>query len=437
MSVQPETRALVAQAIQLAKAGRMQEAESAFRALLESHPQTIEAHSFLAALALREDRPADAITHYTVCCGLEPGNLKYSLLLAVAKEKIGDFSGAVEIYLAAFRLNPRDTRLALYAGNALEAVGRREEAAIVFTLGDDVNGAVRTARDDPSADPGIRARAATADRVFREFFTDFHARAVDEAESLAVQRLGPAKAPDLSRVRRAIWTQTNDGPVGYRTPKQEPSIFYMPDLDPVPSVPRDQLPWADLVEAATADIRAEYLAAIESGSSMAPYIAASMTDPAWQKLRGQQDWSSFHLYAGARATPFTRIFPKTLKALERAGIMPLVCGVPVELFFSRLKAGAHIPPHFGAINSRLTVHLPLIVPEQCSIRVGNEIHTWSEGKLFAFDDSFEHEAWNRSTSDRVVLIFEAHRPDLSLEERKAIEYVFSKRENWLRARRIP
>jgi len=435
--MQPETRALIAHATQLAKAGRMQEAESAFRALLENHPQTIEAHSFLADLTLREGRHAAAVVHYAACRKLEPRSVKFPLLLALATERAGDLAGAVEIYLEAFRMNPRDARVALYAGNALEAVGRREEAVVVFTFGDDVNREVRTAKDDPSADPEIRSRAATADRAFREYFTAFHLRAVDEAEALAVQRAGSGGAPDLSRVLRAIWTQTHDGPVGFRTPMQEPSIFYMPDLDPVPSVPREQLPWADLVEAATADIRAEYLTAVESGASMSPYIPAGMMDPGWQKLRGQLDWSSIHLYAGARETPFARAFPKTLKALERAGIMPLVCGVPVELFFSRLKPGTHIPPHFGAINSRLTVHLPLIVPKECSIRVGNETHTWSEGKIFAFDDSFEHEAWNRSTSDRVVLIFEAHRPDLSLEERKAIEYVFSKRENWLRARRIP
>jgi aspartate beta-hydroxylase len=57
--------------------------------------------------------------------------------------------------------------------------------------------------------------------------------------------------------------------------------------------------------------------------------------------------------------------------------------------------------------------------------------------LFAFDDSFEHEAWNHSAEDRVVLIFESHRPDLGALERQAIEYAFQTRGRWLRARRIP
>ena len=41
----------------------------------------------------------------------------------------------------------------------------------------------------------------------------------------------------------------------------------------------------------------------------------------------------------------------------------------MEAFFSRLVPGAHIPPHYGLTNTRLTVHLPLIVPEDCGIRV--------------------------------------------------------------------
>src|SRR5262249_50224368 len=106
-----------------------------------------------------------------------------------------------------------------------------------------------------------------------------------------------------------------------------------------------------------------------------------------------------------------------------------------EMFFSRLKPGAHIPPHFGCANNRLTVHLPLIVPGDCTIRVGDQVHAWREGELFAFDDSFEHEAWSRSDKDRVVLIFESHHPDLRPDERFAVEHAFASRGRWLSDRR--
>ena len=62
---------------------------------------------------------------------------------------------------------------------------------------------------------------------------------------------------------------------------------------------------------------------------------------------------------------------------------------------------------------------PLIVPENCgALRVGNTQKAWQEGELLIFDDSMEHEAWNHSDRDRVVLLFDIWRPELSAEERQ-------------------
>lgn len=60
----------------------------------------------------------------------------------------------------------------------------------------------------------------------------------------------------------------------------------------------------------------------------------------------------------------------------------------------------------------LRCHLPLVVPAggSCAIRVGNETRQWKEGELMIFDDSFEHEAWNNSGEDRIVLMFDIPNP---------------------------
>ncbi len=381
-----------------------------------------------ANLAFRQQRYAEAAAGYEKCVALQAGTPAFHFNLGTAREKLGDMVGAIESYLGAYRLNPQDGRLALFAGAALEAAGRRNEAVIMFTLGDDVDRGVRGARDDPRFDPEIRRRSAIADRVMREHFTRLHAAAVDDAE----RRSGR----DLSRVRRGIWTQTHDGPVQFRTPKQEPGIFYMPDLEACPVTSREQLSWAPDIEAHASEVRDEYLAAVEGGAVMSPYVDANTASPVWRELRGRLEWSSLHLFKAAQETPFAKLFPRTLKALEAADVVR-IDGRPMELFFSRLRPGAHIPPHCGAANNRLTIHLPLIVPGECSIRVGGEVHVWHEGELFAFDDSFEHEAWNRSARDRVVLIFESHHPDLRPEERDAIEFAFEERGRWLRERRVP
>jgi aspartyl/asparaginyl beta-hydroxylase (cupin superfamily) len=76
------------------------------------------------------------------------------------------------------------------------------------------------------------------------------------------------------------------------------------------------------------------------------------------------------------------------------------------------------------INARLICHLPLIVPPGCGFRVGNEVRAWEPGKLLIFDDTIEHEAWNDSGEDRILLIFDVWRPELTLEERRAVTAVF-------------
>jgi aspartate beta-hydroxylase len=91
-----------------------------------------------------------------------------------------------------------------------------------------------------------------------------------------------------------------------------------------------------------------------------------------------------------------------------------------EVFFSILRPGTHIPPHYGLSNYKLAVHLPLVIPADCAIRVGAETHHWQQGKVVVFDDSFEHEAWNRSEQMRAVLIFEIWHPQLNEGEKAAI-----------------
>jgi aspartyl/asparaginyl beta-hydroxylase (cupin superfamily) len=61
------------------------------------------------------------------------------------------------------------------------------------------------------------------------------------------------------------------------------------------------------------------------------------------------------------------------------------------------------------------------VPENCgALRVGNEERAWEEGKMLIFDDSIEHEAWNSSAKDRVILLFEIWRPEIDEQERQLI-----------------
>ena len=48
--------------------------------------------------------------------------------------------------------------------------------------------------------------------------------------------------------------------------------------------------------------------------------------------------------------------------------------------------------------------------KSCGIEVNEETYHWKEGKAVVFDDTFEHEAWNDSDQERVVLFIDFERP---------------------------
>lgn len=340
----------------------------------------------------------------------------------IALYRRGEFAAAAEALLPLYKQNLRNSLLALYAGAALMKAGRDTEALAVWSLGDEAGPAVRNARNDPKAPPDIRQLSSDADAALRAHLAALHLRAVDELGS-----------DGASRVRDAVWTQTHDKPFRFLTDKQAPTIFYMPDLPATPVTAKETFDWTSALEAAADDVRAEYLAAVKKKLQQTPYVPAQTPSPQWAKLRGTLNWSSLHLFDKAKRTAFADAFPKTLKALENVDLVR-IDGVPLEAFFSRLKPGAHIPPHFGLTNTRLTVHLPLIVPEDCAIRVAGKDNHWREGEIIAFDDSYLHEAWNRSDRDRVVLIFECHHPDLSPQERRAVEHSWTVRQHWIDGR---
>ncbi|MCC7249855.1 MAG: aspartyl/asparaginyl beta-hydroxylase domain-containing protein [Lysobacter sp.] len=131
------------------------------------------------------------------------------------------------------------------------------------------------------------------------------------------------------------------------------------------------------------------------------------------------DWSALFLHQDGERQPAADLCPNTIAALSGAPLTDIPGRAP-SILFSRLAAGAHIPPHTGVLNSRLICHLALVVPDGCELRVGNETRVWQEGKAWVFDDSIEHEARNAGDRDRYILLFDIWRPELSGEERSAI-----------------
>ena len=137
----------------------------------------------------------------------------------------------------------------------------------------------------------------------------------------------------------------------------------------------------------------------EDHKGIKPYINYPEGAPVnqWVELNHSPRWSVFALWQdGARDRGQLRALPaKRLEAMNAVPLADIPNFAPTVLF-SLLAPKTTIPAHTGDTNARLIVHLPLIVPEGCRFRVGNETREWKEGKAWVFDDTIDHEAWNDS-----------------------------------------
>jgi beta-hydroxylase len=130
------------------------------------------------------------------------------------------------------------------------------------------------------------------------------------------------------------------------------------------------------------------------------------TFPDYVKSENYKAWKVFSfIFFNMKLPQNAKLCPKTAE---------LVYSIPQILScdYSYLNPHTHVMPHKGYSRMVLRCHLPLIVPdvELCALRVGDEIRHWKEGELMIFDDSFEHEAWNKTDEKRVVLMFDIPNP---------------------------
>lgn len=206
---------------------------------------------------------------------------------------------------------------------------------------------------------------------------------------------------------------------------QKPTSFFYPRLAPIPFFDTGQWDWARRLEAAAPAIRTELYALLADEADFQPYVQADPSRPnRGHALLDDPRWSALHLWQGGKiVADHARRCPVTMSVLDEMPMPRIASRSPMALF-SMLRPRTHIPPHTGMLNTRLICHLPLVVPEGCSLRVGSETRTVQTFKPLLFDDSIEHEAWNRSDDIRVVLLFEIWRPELDATERSLLTKMF-------------
>ncbi len=216
-------------------------------------------------------------------------------------------------------------------------------------------------------------------------------------------------------------------PPAYEQFPQTPLVYFYPDLPYVQFARREDCSWAPALEAHFDVMKAEALALLVDHQDFRPYVKAESQRPQGDVhgMLENPDWSTYFLWekggpVDEHVARCPALFDAVLDGVPLCHIGPRAPSVMLSL----LRPGAHIPPHTGMLNTRFICHLPLVIPPDCGFRVGTQTVEWEEGRLLLFDDTVQHEAWNRSAENRLVLIFDIWRPELSEDERAQVTTLF-------------
>ncbi|MEV6282779.1 aspartyl/asparaginyl beta-hydroxylase domain-containing protein [Kribbella sp. NPDC051770] len=166
----------------------------------------------------------------------------------------------------------------------------------------------------------------------------------------------------------------------------------------------DVFAWVPRLEQHWTEIRAELDDLLVHRSALPNFQDISARQ---RKLSDDDNWKTFFFAGyGLQMDKNRELCPRTAALLDE------VPGLETA-FFSILGPGKHLPEHRGPYKGVVRYHLGLKIPEPasaCGIRVGGITAHWQEGSSLVFDDTYPHEAWNKTGEDRVVLFVDVVRP---------------------------
>lgn len=325
------------------------------------------------------------------------------LNLAMSRRQLGDHAAELAALDRALEADPYFVIALLQKAQWFERFDRRPDAVRVY------RSLLQAAPPLDTLPPAMRTALAHAQSLVTTADADMEAAVRTALVGKTVTSTRFNHALEIMGGRRQIYL-----------PK--PAGLHFPYLPAVQFFDRTLFPWFERLEAATPVIRRELIALISDGDPNEPYvnIAAGQPENQWHSLNHSLDWGAIFLWKnGQPVTDTLNRCPETATILRSIPMLDIPARGPTVMF-STLRPHTRIPPHHGVTNIRSVVHLPLIVPDGCAFRVGSETRPWHEGSAWAFDDTIEHEAWNDSDHNRVILIIDAWNPYLDAEERELI-----------------
>ncbi|MBV8800924.1 MAG: aspartyl/asparaginyl beta-hydroxylase domain-containing protein [Alphaproteobacteria bacterium] len=391
------------------QSGRLEDAARLWSQVLAAAPEHPQALFHLGQHKLMQKDQAAALDLLERAAKADPAAPAIPLNVAFVYRASGNTAAEIAALDRALAIDPYFFPALLAKGTALNRAGRRKLAAQVYKA------ALTIAPPDDQLVPEMRKQLELARKNVAE-----DAEQLDRHLEARIE--GFRSQQTVSGVRRA--EMCKDVILGRRKVYvQQPSMLHFPELPAIQFYDREMFDWLLALEACTDAIRAEFLNAYgKDNGAFVPYVDHPEGAPLnqWQELNRSSRWSVLFLWKdGQRMDEACARCPVTAAAVEAAPQAHIPNFAPTANF-SVLAPRTRIPPHTGSTNVRLIVHLPLIVPDGCTYRVGNETRVWEEGKAWVFDDTIEHEAWNGSDEPRVILMFDIWNPLLSPAERQVI-----------------
>ena len=400
--------ALEAQAARAVQSGREDEAARLWSRIVEIDPGHLLALTGIGLRAFRLGELETARSAFTRATQSAGASVQQWINLALACRQLKDEAGEESALRQALSLDPMDLPALILRANLLERQGKKHQAAMAY-------GAVAIV-----APPLDRLHQDLKPAVSHAL--SYRDRYNEELGAFLTNRLD-ARYRDHAGEKLQRFRDSLDIMLGRKKRYDSHSVVYhYPGLASIEFFERSEFPWLEALEAATDAIRDEFLAVLAAEEGFTPYISYPEDVPQNQfaELNNSPRWSAFHLYKlGAAVPENVAKCPVTMEAI-RVAPQPDLPGRTPAAMFSLLKPKTRIPPHNGVTNVRLVTHLPLIVPEACRFRVGNDVREWVPGRAWVFDDTIEHEAVNDSEKLRVVLILDVWHPHLTPAERSLI-----------------
>lgn len=406
MADDTQLRSLLQAAESALQQGQRAEALALAAQARRAAPENADVLAACGLLALRSGDTQEAKALIEQAVAREPGNPRHLVNLAMVLRELRDSDAELKVLDQALALDPYFFTANLQKGSLFEAQGNLKRAARAY------HAALVSLRPGMQLPGGLRPTLERAQRLVQSSFR--------QLEELLQSRLAPLRQQYAGEAQDRV----DDCLAAFLGRKRiyhaQPTMTHFPRLPAICFFERRDFPWIGAVEAATADIREELNALLSSApQEFIPYIRHAPQSPLgqWEELNHSRRWSALFLHEDGEAHPdnIARC-PRTMAALAQAPQVHIPARGPTA-FFSRLEPKTRIPPHTGSTNTRLTVHIPLVVPPGCGFRVGSEVREWQPGTALIFDDTIEHEAWNDSDQPRVIFIFDIWNPLLTAAER--------------------